>query len=51
MSHNRTGMILVDKWRCYNCSTVNDPETEICWECGADMDGEVPKEEEFEGVE
>ena len=46
MSRNRTGMVLVDKWSCNNCGCVNDPETDDCWNCGADTDGAVPETEE-----
>ena len=51
MSKNRTGMIPVDKWHCDNCGYQNDPETDRCDQCRANTDGEVSKEEEFEGVE
>jgi len=51
MSKNRMGMILVDKWNCDACGCQNDPETDRCNRCRADTDGEVPNEEEFEGVE
>ena len=43
MSRNRTGMVLVDKWHCNNCSCENDPEAETCWNCGADTDGTPPE--------
>lgn len=45
MSHNRRGMILVDKWNCRNCGHQNDPEADNCYNCGADQDGEIPKDE------
>lgn len=45
MSRNRTGMVLVDKWRCDNCYCVNDEDWEECWNCGADTDGMLPETE------
>lgn len=48
MSQNRRGLILVDKWECPHCGTMNDPESDRCWDCGADTDGEFPEEEEDE---
>lgn len=48
---NRTGMILVNKWHCAACGYQNDPEADKCDHCGADQDGEIPQEEQFEGTE
>lgn len=34
------------KWSCPNCGLHNDPETDNCWECTADTDGNIEKEGE-----
>ena len=41
----RTGMVPTGKWYCSRCATANDPESDRCWECNADTDGNVEIEE------
>lgn len=45
MSRNRSGMVLVQEWRCRECDCLNNPYAERCWQCDADTDGEpAPKQ-------
>jgi hypothetical protein len=37
-------LIPTRKWWCGPCYCQNDPETDVCHQCGRDRDGELPCE-------
>ena len=44
----RTGQVATGYWVCPNCYCHNYPEVANCYDCNADIDGNLPEDEKDE---